>query len=428
MNKTLYFLMICLLVAPFGEAAADASDWYLAGSVVFMDDDADRRLDDSVGGAQFNVGYRLTEVFHLEGVLGYSQYDGWPSWPAVTQKGSQDFLDISLNVLSNLNPGGRFSPYILAGFGYLGTETNLGSEENRPSATAGFGFSWDVGRSAFAIRGEYRARFALEENNNFTDWITTLGVQYSFGHKRTAPPPVSDTDQDGVPDDVDQCLYTALGATVDEAGCEILVDSDGDGVLDRKDLCANTPKGAPVDDYGCLSDVDGDGVTDDIDECPNTVSGAAIYVNGCERDDDNDNVLNHRDDCPNTRAGAPVDVNGCEIGSTYELRGVNFASNSDRLLSGAEQVLNDAANWLKKNPHLVVQVAGHTDSDGDALMNLGLSERRAYTVRDYMINSGVHPNNLTAKGYGESQPVASNATTEGKAENRRVELRILESR
>ena len=116
-------------------------------------------------------------------------------------------------------------------------------------------------------------------------------------------------------------------------------DFDGDGVMDRKDLCANTPQGVPVDSYRCIRDQDGDGVTDDIDECPNTVSGAAIYINGCERDDDGDNVINHLDECPNTRANAPVDARGCEIRSTVELRGVNFASSSDRLLTGAEQVL-----------------------------------------------------------------------------------------
>jgi OOP family OmpA-OmpF porin len=426
MGKILYFLAIPVILSPFATAMAAPADWYLGGAIVYTDDDPDRRLDDVVGGGQISAGRRLTDVFSLEGRLGYSDIDGWPNWPTITEMESQQFLDIGLDLVSNLNPEGSFSPYLLLGAGYLGTKTSSGSEENRPSASAGLGFEWRLGRSAFSIRGDYRFRLAWEKDNGLTDRIATLGLQYSFG--RRSAPPVIDSDNDGIQDISDQCPHSEPGVTVDDTGCEVFVDSDGDGIVDRKDLCANTPQGAPVDNYGCIRDQDGDGVTDDIDECPNTVSGAAIYVNGCERDDDGDNVVNHLDACPNTRPNAPVDARGCEIGSTVELRGVNFASSSDRLLTGAEQVLDDAIDWLKKNPHLIVEVAGHTDSDGAAPANLGLSERRAYTVRDYLINGGIGEARLTARGYGESEPIEDNSTTEGKAENRRVELRILNNR
>jgi OOP family OmpA-OmpF porin len=335
-------------------------------------------------------------------------------------------LDIGFDLLSHLNPDGDFSPYLVLGAGYLGTKTASGNEDNRPTGSAGLGFEWKLGSSAFSIRGDYRFRLAWETDNSLTDRIATLGVAYSFGRRYT--PPVIDSDNDGIHDVFDQCPYSEAGVEVDETGCEIFVDSDRDGITDRKDLCANTPQGAPIDSYGCIRDLDGDGVTDDIDECPNTVSGAAIHVNGCERDDDGDNVVNHLDGCPNTRANAPVDARGCEIPSTVELRGVNFASNSDRLLSGAEKVLDGAIAWLKKNPHLAVEVAGHTDSDGAAAPNLALSERRAFTVRDYLIGGGISASRLTARGYGEAEPIADNGTREGKAENRRVELRILNNR
>ena len=146
---------------------------------------------------------------------------------------------------------------------------------------------------------------------------------------------------------------------------------------------------------------------------------------GCELDSDNDRVVNRLDNCPNTRAGARVDVKGCEIREVIELPGVNFETNSDRLLPGAEQILADAAATLVMNQDLVVEVAGHTDSAGSAEYNEGLSERRANTVRDYLVSRGVNPGNLTAKGHGEAEPVADNATAEGRARNRRVELRIL---
>ena len=423
MLKIPCFLAIALVLSPVATAVAYPDDWHVAGVFVYTDDDPDRRLDDAIGGGQISAGRRLTDTFTLEGRLGYSDIDGWPNWPAVSEKESLAILDIGLDLLSYLDPDGSLSPYLVIGAGYLGTRTASGTEENRPSGNAGLGFEWKLGKSAFSIRGDYRFRLAWEKDNSFTDRIATLGLSYSFG--RRSAPPVSDSDNDGIHDVFDQCPYSEAGAVVDETGCEIFVDSDGDGVVDRKDLCANTPQGAPIDGYGCISDLDGDGVTDDIDECPNTVSGAAIYINGCERDDDGDNVVNHLDGCPNTRASAAVDAHGCEIASTFELRGVNFASNSDRLLPGADQVLDDAIAWLKKNPHLVVEVAGHTDSDGAAAPNRALSERRAFTVRDYLIGGGISPSRLSARGYGESEPVADNATREGKAENRRVELRIL---
>lgn len=424
MSKALYFLVIPVMLSP--PAIAEQGDWYFGASVVYTDDDPERRLDDVVGGAQFNLGRYLSEVIALEGRIGYSDLDGWPSWPTVTERESQEFLDIGVDLVSHLNPDGRFSPYLIFGAGYLGTKTASGSEENRPSGSAGIGFALKLGNSAFSLRGDYRFRLAWERDNSLTDRIATLGVKYSFGGRPA--PPVVDTDSDGIQDVFDQCPRSEAGVTVDDTGCEIFIDTDGDGVIDRNDLCANTPRGVPIDSYGCLRDLDGDGVTDDIDECPNTVSGAAIHINGCERDDDGDNVVNHLDECPNTRVRAPVDAHGCEIRSTVELRGVNFATSSDRLLTGAEQVLDDTIEWLRQNPHLVVEVAGHTDSDGAASANLGLSERRANTVRDYLINGGISPSRLTARGYGESEPIADNATTEGKAENRRVELKIMNNR
>jgi OmpA-OmpF porin, OOP family len=81
---------------------------------------------------------------------------------------------------------------------------------------------------------------------------------------------------------------------------------------------------------------------------------------------------------------------------------------------------------LVKNPSIRVEVAGHTDSDGTAEYNEGLSARRAATVRDYLIASGVAEDRMTTRGYGESQPIADNSTAVGKAENRRVVLRIVE--
>jgi OOP family OmpA-OmpF porin len=141
-------------------------------------------------------------------------------------------------------------------------------------------------------------------------------------------------------------------------------------------------------------------------------------------DSDNDGVIDRQDKCPNTRAGVEVDVNGCEIMAEIQLQGVHFESNSDRLVSGAQVVLDETAATLVKNPGIKVEVAGYTDSVGDELYNESLSAGRAATVRDYLASRGVPMERMTARGYGESQPIADNNTMEGKAANRRVVLRI----
>ena len=403
-----YFLLAVLLVTT---AQAENDNWYLATAAVFTDDDGDRKLDDSIAGGQLNLGRNLSEHVSLEAALGYSDIDGFPG---------QTHLDLSLNLLGIFNRDSAFSPYLLAGVGYLSTDIENAGDENRASGTLGVGVLWRLGHSPVAIRFEHRARLAYEDGNNLTDRITTLGLQFSFGDR---PSTVLDSDGDGVPDARDQCPKSARGIAVNDSGCQ--VDTDGDGVPDDADACPDTPAGTAVDTYGCNRDGDGDGVPNDKDRCPHTVPGAAVNADGCEKDDDRDNVVNHVDHCPNTRAGVRVDINGCEITDIIELPGVNFVSNSDRLLSGAEQVLADAAATLKKYPNMVVEVAGHTDSDGSATNNLGLSERRANTVRDFLVRAGASAANLSARGYGEARPIADNATSRGKAMNRRVELRIL---
>jgi OOP family OmpA-OmpF porin len=105
------------------------------------------------------------------------------------------------------------------------------------------------------------------------------------------------------------------------------------------------------------------------------------------------------------------------------LRGVNFAFDRAEIDSASAVVLDVAADTLKSCPNVAVRVEGHTDSIGTDAYNQGLSERRANTVRNYLIDRGVPASRLTAVGFGESQPIASNDTDEGRALNRRVELK-----
>ena len=142
-------------------------------------------------------------------------------------------------------------------------------------------------------------------------------------------------------------------------------------------------------------------------------------------DSDGDGVLDRDDECPDTVAGALVDYRGCEIVDEITLPGVQFETDSDVLKDGAENDIKEAARTLLDHPELVVEVAGHTDDRGDDDYNLGLSTRRALTVYDFLIRQGVPEDRLAWRGYGEAEPIADNATAEGRQENRRVVLRLL---
>jgi outer membrane protein OmpA-like peptidoglycan-associated protein len=239
----------------------------------------------------------------------------------------------------------------------------------------------------------------------------------------------ADADGDGVGDQTDTCPATPAGAAVDEWGCPW--DGDEDGVVDGLDRCPNSPRGAIVDSTGCAPDSDGDGVVDGVDRCPGTARGLPVDRYGCARDSDGDGVPDGADACPDSPPGSAVDARGCtakaplfEAGETaLVLRGVQFEKNSDALTAASHAVLDEVADSLRANADVNVEIAGHTDATGEDAYNLGLSRRRAEAVRAYLVRRGVAAERLAARGYGETQPVADNDTRDGRAQNRRVELR-----
>lgn len=239
-----------------------------------------------------------------------------------------------------------------------------------------------------------------------------------------------DADGDGVGDYMDRCPNTPRGAHVDEVGCPL--DSDEDGVFDGLDQCPDTPRGAEVDERGCPSDRDGDGVLFGIDLCPNTPAGIEVDATGCPVDSDGDGVFNGVDACPNTPAGARVDERGCLV--QLELRNVEFEFNSFELTAAARRYLSDLAGQIvqQADPEGTgrLELRGYTDSVGSEEYNLRLSERRAESVRDFLLGTSVEMerfiDRLDAVGFGEADPIASNDTEEGQARNRRVELHIIQ--
>lgn len=200
-------------------------------------------------------------------------------------------------------------------------------------------------------------------------------------------------------------------------------DADRDGVPDSADKCPNTPVGVKVDAAGCPLDSDGDGVPDLRDKCPNTPAGVKVDATGCPLDSDGDGVPDYKDQCPGTPSGVKVNQLGCPERKAIILKGVNFAFNSAELTPESLTILDGVAEILSKHPDLKVTIAGHTDSVGTADYNKKLSQRRAESVRNYLTSRGVNAANLTAVGFGEEQPIASNDEAEGRTKNRRVELR-----
>lgn len=408
------FVAILLAVTSAGVANADATAGQAYFTVMgsYVDDDTDRAIDDGINGGQFGFGKALNEQWNAELLYMAGRGNGTPDI---------SFSGFGLDVQRVFSRDERWSPYIHAGFGYLETDPVGQSAEEGGMISGGVGFYLDLFDSNVALRGEWRYRVDSNGPEDLHDNLFSLGFQLPFG---SGAPKWVDSDGDGVSDGLDRCPNTPAGTDVDAYGCEL--DSDGDGVKDSADDCPNTPAGVRVNARGCALDTDGDGVADGTDKCPNTPRGAKVDADGCELDSDGDGVVDRLDECPDTPANTPVDSKGCELEGDYVLEGVNFESNSDRLLAGATGVLDDVVATLKRYPDIRFEVAGHTDSDGSAEYNQGLSARRAQTVHDYLAANGIAVNRMTVRGYGETQPIADNTTATGKARNRRVALNIIE--
>ncbi len=214
----------------------------------------------------------------------------------------------------------------------------------------------------------------------------------------------TDRDGDGIPDDIDQCPEVPEDADgfEDEDGCPDF-DNDKDGIYDTQDQCPDTPEDRDgfQDTDGCPDqDNDKDGIPDIEDGCPNNPE----TVNGYK----------DQDGCPDEKPQ--------EIKQALILKGVNFKTASAELLEESYYVLEKVYNSLEAYPHVRVEIAGHTDSQGSDQYNMALSYDRAKSVMNYLIMRGIPEARLVARGYGETNPIASNNDAEGRAKNRRVEV------
>lgn len=337
-------ILVLMLTTPWF-AQAEEGDWYVSPSIVYTDDDGDRLIDDSVSGAQLQVGREMGEHLALEGLFGYHDIDGFPG---------QEHLELGFNVIGNFLPDSLFSPYVIGGIGYLradvgtpdfGGSPPADSTASNATATGGLGMKLRFGDSPWSLRAEWRVRHAFDSDNSLTDQIGSLGIQYDFGGRSAAP------------------VVAAAEPEPDTGVVAAPADSDGDG------------------------------------------------------------VPNDRDQCPGTPAGVKVDARGCEV---VTLKNVYFGFDSAVLLATAKRFLDESASTLRRNSDLQVEIAGYADARGPESYNMKLSERRAEAVRKYLEQAGVDASRMSARGFGESHPGASDMSANGLAENRRVELRVKE--
>jgi OOP family OmpA-OmpF porin len=377
-------------------------------------------------------------------------------------------------------PTAIIRPYLLIGGGLLWYESVY---QNRTEdfvfsiPTAGAGLNIRFGpvvslqiQETFVATTADNVDNLIAGSDNDMHLYHTAGLTFNIGKKH-------DTDKDGIADKKDKCPNTPAGITVDDLGCPI--DTDNDGVADYLDLCPKLAgtvslKGCPDTDMdgitdnddrcpavfgpvwskGC-PDTDKDGIVDIDDKCPGTKTGYKVNSAGCEQDNDNDGIVNEEDLCPEAAGilafrGCPdtdndgvsdsedrcpsvkgnIENKGCPEIPKVDIQQITliagkiyFETGSDKLKLISNSSLDDLAEILKRNEAVNLTVEGHTDSDGEDAYNLNLSQKRTESVKNYLILKGISETRLTAIGYGETKPVADNATSAGKAKNRRVELK-----
>jgi outer membrane protein OmpA-like peptidoglycan-associated protein len=480
--KKLLLISICLAIALIINAQTDDKKWNIGlhgGATQYKGDlgndfyKTDMALY-SLGGLSFSryIGSHFDlSLFATKGALGFNRPIG---------SFKREFTSVLLNFRFNiLGPRSAVRPYIFVGGGGMLFDKNLTITEEKMDYIApsfGGGVNFKLGPSVMLNLQET----FLYSNNDIRDGVVagdndaylfhTVGITFNFGK-------IKDEDKDGVPDRNDKCPNTPLNVAVDKFGCPL--DKDGDGVPDYLDEC---PDEAGLKELNGCPDRDGDGIADKYDRCPDTKGLAALKgcpdsdkdgvpdiddkcpdtnprykvdINGCPMDNDQDGIYNEDDDCPD-EAG-PAATRGCpdrdgdgiadkddkcpdvfgtlanqgcpEIAKEDAIKITNIASkiffetNSDKLKVASLSQLDELVIILKKYEYAKLTIEGHADSQGADDYNLNLSQKRTDAVKAYLMSKGIWESRLTGVGYGESRPVADNNTPEGRAKNRRVELK-----
>lgn len=379
--RTLLLLPVCacMLLAPRGGLAdgSPAPDNRVYVSAMISRALSGNQSSGRSVGFSLSLGKPITDRFGLE--LNFQRYkiqmDSDHGGFGVDEK------TYGLNGLFYLHRGTRWTPYLEFGAGRVDSAFDAGGGSGSGSyLDVGAGFFWNID-AHLSVRGDLRLNrlsngVGTAAGSSAMEYpVASFGIATQFGESpgarslptQSSPPPPPPAPR----------------------------DSDDDGVPDSVDQCPGTPAGVRVDRHGCPIDTDGDGVADNLDQCPNTPHGVK------------------------------VDARGCPVTPVINLPTLHFAFDSSLLSTADERTLNDVVEKLDLAPKVDLLLVGYTDSTGPAAYNLKLSKARAASVKQYLVARGVAGSRLRMRGDGESHPVASNKTVAGRAKNRRVELHVV---
>jgi len=415
-------------------------------------------------------------TLHLLGRVAYSPVASTRSGPAgMTFEYEDNLLHFVGALQMQLFPEYDLRPYGFAGFGFLTFDPTITGNDRFNNALAGLredgtssltlpmglGLTWTLSER-FDFFAEYMKtltfsdamdKWVSEDNDNYN--AINFGLTLYLGDRQRAPQqpeaPLQqapkDTDGDGLLDDDEVSVYNTDPNNRDTDGDGLidgdevntyktdptLRDTDYDRLLDGEEVQTHRsdPKLKDTDGDGCgdgdevldmktnplNKDTDGDGLTD-CDE-------RNVYrTNPLVKDTDTDGA----DDGKEVRDGTDplvADVLKIEESGEIVLEGITFETNSAQIRPESEQTLTKAVNTLRTNPQLRVEIQGHTDDVGSDRANLRLSDARANSVRDYLIQRGIDGGRMTAKGYGETDPLVPNDSNENRSKNRRIQFQVL---
>ena len=463
MTITLYSALLASAVLPTPAVAAEAS---ASASVSVADESRSDRNDKVPALRRLRPDHGMAELGVFGGVFVFSKthdfYDPATAPQEPLRRASPDigvraayfplsFLGVEAEfsaVPAKYEPGGkafiygarahgilqlplyRVVPFAAGGYGLMGvrSEASVAGNDVDPVGHYGGGVKFFVNRY-LALRVDARhfvAAQAAEQRDGTSHFQALLGLSLTLGRRRVESRPLVDSDGDGFLDGDDLCPEEP-GIAPD--GCPAR-DSDGDSILDTVDACPAVPGVAPT---GCPpEDRDRDGILDGDDQCPDE---PGVAPDGCPlRDSDGDGILDGDDQCPSepeNRNGFE-DTDGCpdelpqEVKThTGVIRGIFFDFNSDKIGRRSLPVLDSAVKVLREYEQIRIQIVGHTDDVGTREYNLQLSSARAESVRAYLVEHGLAPDRITTRGAGPDEPIADNTSRHGRAENRRIEFKVV---
>ena len=352
----------------------EAGQFFISPLVAMTDSPGDFDVGNLAGGG-IALGYGITD--RVAGEVSYLTWDG--------DDGDADTVWLT-GFWSLPRASKAFQPMVLLGGGRSKFDPDGMKSDSQAQFFAGFGAIGDLGER-LSWRADFRA--VKTDGSSAVDPFGQIGITWFLGD--VSPYPLRDSDGDGVPDVNDNCPGTPTGTPVNGDGCPFPPDFDDDGVLDERDACPDTPAGVAVDSRGCPLDSDGDGAPD------------------------------FKDKCPGSRASAIVDDDGCYVHPEEPITfTILFDTDQADIRADQEATIRRGLEMLRKYPITDAVIEGHADWRASQAHNLPLSERRAESVREYLVAGGIDPDRLTTLGHGELRPVADNHTPEGQQQNRRA--------